>query len=170
MPANVYECMFLLDAGKVAGDQGATVKQIHAILEKNHAEVLASRPWAEQKLAYPIKKSNTSHKKGLYYLTAFRTEGTNLVNIEHDLALNETVIRSLVLRVETKLVEHVLRVAQDERALALITVNEPPPEEDLGGPSEERGPRRSPRRGTERAERAERTDKGDKGDKGDKNE
>ena len=41
-------------------DQGATVKQLHALLEKNHAEVLASRPWAEQKLAYPIKKGNTA--------------------------------------------------------------------------------------------------------------
>src|SRR5262249_49361556 len=161
MPANVYECMFLLNAGKVAGDQGATVKQLHAILEKNHAEVLASRPWAEQKLAYPIKKGNTAHKKGTYYLTCFRTEGKNLVNIEHDLSLNETVIRSLILKVETKLLEHVLRVAQDERALALITVNEPPPEEDLGAPTEERGPRRSPRRGADRAER------GDKGEKGD---
>jgi small subunit ribosomal protein S6 len=153
--------MFLLDAGKVAGDQGATVKQLHGILEKNHAEVLASRPWAEQKLAYPIKKGNTGHKKGLYYLACFRTDGQNLVNIEHDLSLNETVLRSLILKVEPKLVEHVLRVAQDERAMALQTVNEPPPEEDLGGPSEERGPRRSPRRGSDRG------DKGDKGDKGD---
>lgn len=166
MPANVYECMFLLDAGKVAGDQGATVKQIHAILEKNHAEVLASRPWADGlKLAYPIKKGNTLHKKGLYYLACFRTEGPNLVNIEHDLALNETVIRSLILRVETKLVEHVLRVAQDERAMALQTVNDAPPEEDLGGPSEERGPRRSPRRTP-----SDRGDRGDRGDHGDKAE
>jgi small subunit ribosomal protein S6 len=164
MPANVYECMFLLDAGKVAGDQGATVKQLHAILEKNHAEVLASRPWAEQKLAYPIKKGNAGHKKGLYYLACFRTEGPNLVNIEHDLTLNETVIRSLILRVEPKLVEHVLRVAQDERAMALQTVNEPPPEEDLGGPSEERGPRRSPRRGSDRGDKGDRGDRPDKGD------
>jgi small subunit ribosomal protein S6 len=145
MPANVYECMFLLDAGKVAGDQGAAVKQLHTLLEKNHAEVLASRPWAEQKLAYPIKKGNSAHKKGLYYLTAFRTEGTNLANIERDLSLNETVIRSMILRVDAKLIEHMLRVAQDERATCLQTVNEPPPEDDLGGPREDRGPRRFPR-------------------------
>lgn len=142
MPANVYECMFLLDINKMAGDQGGTVKQLHALLERNNAEVLASRPWAEQKLAYPVK----NHKKGLYHLTCFRTEGKNLVTIERDLALNETVLRSLILKIDPKLVKHMLEVAQDERAMALQTVNEPPPEEDLGGSTEERGPRRSPRR------------------------
>src|SRR6516165_6420498 len=70
MPANVYECMFLLDTNKVAGDVPAAAKQLHAILERNQAEVLASRPWDERRLAYPIN----GHKKGLYYLTYFRTE------------------------------------------------------------------------------------------------
>ena len=41
---NVYECMFLLDTNKVAGDVPAAAKQLHGILEKNQAEVLASRP------------------------------------------------------------------------------------------------------------------------------
>ena len=89
MPANVYECMFLLDTNKVAGDVPAAAKQLHAMLETNQAEILASRPWDERRLAYPIK----SHKKGLYYLTYFRTEGKNVVSIEHDFALNEMILR-----------------------------------------------------------------------------
>jgi small subunit ribosomal protein S6 len=142
MPANVYECMFLLDTNRVAGDHAGAAKQLHAILERNNAEVLASRPWEERKLAYPIK----NHKKGLYYLTYFRTEGKNLVNIEHDLQLNETVLRNMILRVDPKLVDMMLQVARDERAMALQTVNEPPADEDLGGGrEEERGPRRTPR-------------------------
>ncbi len=153
MPANVYECMFLLDTNKVAGDQAGTVKQLHGLLERNQAEVLASRPWAEQRLAYPVK----NHKKGLYHLTYFRTEGKNLASIERDLQLNETVLRSLILRIDPKLVELMLRVAQDERSgVALQTVNEPPPEEDLGQPGEERGPRRfSGRRPAEKEEKEE---------------
>ena len=142
MPANVYECMFILDTNKVAGDQAGVSKQVHTILEKNNAEVLASRPWAEQKLAYPIN----NHKKGLYYLTYFRTEGKNLVNIERDFQLNESVLRSLVLRIDAKLVDIMLTLARDERAMALQTVNAPPPEEDLGGDDADRGPRRSPPR------------------------
>jgi small subunit ribosomal protein S6 len=126
MPAAVYECMFLLDTNKVSNDVPAAVQKIHTMLEKNHCEILASRPWDERRLAYPIK----NHKKGLYYLTYFRTEGKNVVGIEHDCALNEAIIRMLVIHVDEKLVEAMLAMARDEHAVALQTVNEPPPDED----------------------------------------
>src|SRR5437764_3683640 len=122
MPANVYECMFLLDPNKVAGDVQAAAQQLHAVFERNHAEILASRPWDERRLTYPVK----GHKKGLFYLTYFRTEGKNLVNIERDCALNETILRSLVLRVDPKLEETMLNLALDEHALALQVVVEEP--------------------------------------------
>src|ERR1051325_853178 len=115
MAQNTYECMFLLDSNRVAGDIPAAAQQLHAILERNHAEILASRPWDERRLAYPIK----GHKKGLYYLTYFRTEAKNLLNIERDVALSELILRSLVLLVDPKMVELQLAVARDEHALAL---------------------------------------------------
>jgi small subunit ribosomal protein S6 len=145
MPANVYECMFLLDTNKVAGDQAAAAKQLHAILERNSSEVLASRPWEERRLAYPIR----GHKKGLYYLVYFRSDGKNIATLERDFQLNETILRFLVLHIDPKLVDTMLEVARDERAMALQTVNEPPDAEELGreGEGHERGPRRSgPRR------------------------
>jgi small subunit ribosomal protein S6 len=146
MPANVYECMFLLDTNKVAGDVPAAAKQLHAVLERNHAEVLASRPWDERRLAYPIN----GHKKGLYYLTYFRSEGKNIVGIERDCALTEVILRTLILKVDPKHVDIMLQLARDEHAVALQTVTEPPPEEDgLGGEDlheTDRGPRRGPRR------------------------
>jgi small subunit ribosomal protein S6 len=129
MAASVYECMFLLDTNKVAGDVGTAQKQLHALLERNHAEVLASRPWDERRLSFPVK----GHKKGLYYLTYFRTEGNNIVNFERDCALNEMILRQLVLHIEEKLVEPMLAVARTEHATALVTVNEPPEEEGMGG-------------------------------------
>ena len=146
MPANVYECMFLLDSNKVAGDVPAAAQQLHAILERNHAEVLASRPWDERRLAYPVK----GQKKGLYYLTYFRTEGKNLINIERDFALNETILRLLVIHIDPKLVDIMLALARDEHALALQSVTEPQPDDDLGlgGVDESDRPRR-PRRSLE---------------------
>ena len=141
MPANVYECMFLLDPNKVAGDVPTAAKQLHTLLERNHAEVLASRPWDERRLAYPIK----GHKKGLYYLTYFRTEGKNVVGIERDCALNETILRALILNVDPKLVDIMLTLARDEHALALQSVTAEPGEGNgEGGPEggEGRGPRR----------------------------
>lgn len=144
MPANVYECMFILDTGKVAGDQAAITKQLHTILERHSAEVLASRPWAEQKLTYQMG----THKKGLYYLTYFRTEGKNLSLIERDFRLNEAIIRNMIIRIEPQLVEAMLTLGRDEHAMALQTVTSPPPEEDLGAALDvpERGPRRGPPR------------------------
>ena len=136
MPANVYECMFLLDTNKVAGDVPGAAKQLHAILERNNAEVLASRPWDERRLAYPIK----SHKKGLYYLTYFRAEGPALSKIKQDFSLNEMILRSLILRIDPKLVDIMLQLAQDEHAVALQTVTEQPGEE--GEEAEGEGPHR----------------------------
>jgi small subunit ribosomal protein S6 len=120
MAANTYECMFLLDPTKIGGDVPAAAKQVEGILSKNQAEILASRQWDERRLAYPVK----GHKKGLYYLTYFRSEGKNLVNIERDCALNETILRTLFIRVHPKMVDDMLRVARDEHALALQAVPE----------------------------------------------
>lgn len=142
MPSNLYECMFLLDTNKVAGDVQATAKQLLAILEKHQAEVLASRPWDERRLSYPIR----GQKKGLYYLTYFRIESRNLSEIEHDVKLNETVLRNLVIKIHPKLEETMLTLARDERALALQAAAEEVPvegEEDRGE-DRPRRPRRQP--------------------------
>ena len=143
MPANVYECMFLLDTSKVAGDVPAAEKQLQSILERHHAEILASRPWDERRLAYPIK----NHKKGLYYLIYIRMDGKNLINIERDVALNEIILRSLVIRIDPKMVTLMLEVAKGEHAVALHNIAEEPGEETggMGGIMDETGPRRSKR-------------------------
>jgi small subunit ribosomal protein S6 len=143
MAANTYECMFLLDPSKVSGDGGSAAKQVEAILTKNHAEVLASRQWDERRLAYPVH----GQKKGLYYLTYFRSEGKNLVNIERDCALSEAILRYMTLRVHPKLVDTMLALARDEHALALHAVPEPVPSdgpvisEELDGPKQKRARR-----------------------------
>src|SRR5438128_5623580 len=121
MPANVYECMFLLDTNKVAGDVTSAAQQLRTLLERNQAEILASRPWDERRLAFPIG----GHKKGLYYLTYFRMDGKNLLNFERDIALNETILRLLVLRIDPKHVETLLAIAGDEHAFALEVAPEP---------------------------------------------
>jgi small subunit ribosomal protein S6 len=139
--------MFLLDTNKVAGDVPAAAQQLKQILERNHAEILASRPWDERRLAYPIK----GHKKGLYYLTYFKAEGKELKNIEHDFQLAELVLRHLVLHIDPKMVDIMLQLARDEHALALQSVHEPEGGEGGNGEAprgEDRGPRR-PRRGEE---------------------
>jgi small subunit ribosomal protein S6 len=142
MPLNVYEALLMLDTSKVAGDVPAVQQQLHAIMERNKVEVLASRPWDERRLAYPIR----GQKKALFYLIYFRSTGEHLVGIESDLKLNETVLRVMILRVETKLEETMLALARDPHALALqAVVEEPDDYSGGGGRDRDRGPRREPR-------------------------
>jgi small subunit ribosomal protein S6 len=115
LPANVYECLVLLNSNKYSADPAAMVGQLHGLLEKHHAEVLASRPWDERRLAYPIKGS----KKGTYYLLYFRTEGKNIQPLEHDFGLNEAILRYMPLRIDPKLVDTMLAMARDEHAFAV---------------------------------------------------
>jgi small subunit ribosomal protein S6 len=134
--------MFLLDPSKVSGDVAGAAKQVEVILAKNNAEILASRQWDERRLAYPVK----GQKKGLYYLTYFRSEGKNLVGIERDIALSEAILRYMALRVHPKLVDTMLALARDEHALALQAVPEAVPSdgpiiEDMDSPRPRR-PRR----------------------------
>lgn len=128
MPANVYECMFLLDTTKVAGDVGNAEKILRGILEKNHAEVLVSRPWDERRLSYPIK----NQKKGLYYLTYFSSEGANLREIERDCSLTEMILRMMVIKIHPKLVDTMLSVAKGEHAVALQNYQDAPDNEHIG--------------------------------------
>ncbi len=115
MARNVYEAMFLLDSGKTGGDWNAATKLVHGILERNHAEVLASRPWDERRLAYPI----SGHKKGMYFLIYFKAEGKALTQIDLDCRINETVMRQLILKVHPKLVDQLVAQA--------MAPHEPPP-------------------------------------------
>jgi len=119
--------MFLLDLNKVAGDIPGAAKQLQTVLERNHCEILASRVWSDTKLAYPVE----GHKKGLYYLMYFRTEGQNLAVIQNDFSLNEMILRMLVLRIDPKMVDQMLDMARNENAMALRTVQDTG-DDDLG--------------------------------------
>jgi small subunit ribosomal protein S6 len=147
MSSNLYEALIMLDTSKVASDLPAAQQQLHAIMERNKVEVLASRPWDERRLAYPVH----GQKKALYYLIYFRSTGEPLVAIEHDMKLNESVLRVMMLRIEPKLEETMLAIARDPHAMALQAVVDEPDDYMGGGGGgrdrdrdRDRGPRREP--------------------------
>lgn len=101
MATNVYECMLIFDSNKYAQDHAGVSGAISELVTKNGGEVLVSRLWNEQKLAYPIGH----HRKGTYWLTYFRLDSSKLTEINRALRINEAVLRSLTLKVEPRLVE-----------------------------------------------------------------
>lgn len=116
MPANVYECLFLLNTSRVAGDAASAEKQLHTMLEKHSCEILVSRPWDERRLSYPIKHQ----KKALYFLIYFRTDTKNLIELGRDFRLNEMILRHMVQRIPTKLVDTMVAAAKGEHLVQNI--------------------------------------------------
>jgi len=120
MPVKAYECLILLDSSKTVGGVDAVRTQLHTTLEKHGAEILASRPWDDRKLAYTISKQ----KKGLYYLTFFKMESTKVPTLEADFRLNETILRFLTSAIDPKWYQEMLEVAQTEGRYALMLMTD----------------------------------------------
>lgn len=107
---NVYECMFILDSNNYARDPSGVSGRIPKMVAQFGGEVLASRLWNEQRLAYSIK----GHRKGTYWLSYFRMDSTKLAAFRRACQLNEDIIRSLMLKVDPRLVETLVAHARGE--------------------------------------------------------
>lgn len=94
MAEYMYEGMFLIDSNRYAADPDGTQQAVLGMLTRVGANVVASRPWQEGKLCYPIE----GQRKGLYYLACFTMDGGNMTELTRLSKLNEVVLRQLVLR------------------------------------------------------------------------
>ena len=65
--------MFLLDANRYSRDAGGVTGRLNEMIEKVGGELLVSRLWAEQKLAYPI---NGQRKGCLLYTSPSPRDAT----------------------------------------------------------------------------------------------
>jgi small subunit ribosomal protein S6 len=131
MAQNVYECMVILDPNKYAQDPGGLGATIPNLVAKCGGEVLVSRLWQEQKLAYPIG----SHKKGAYWLTYFRLDSLKLAEFNQQLRITETVVRSLTLKVEPRLVDALVEHAKGGQRARPATEAAPAAAEMAGQPA-----------------------------------
>jgi small subunit ribosomal protein S6 len=102
--------MFILDPNRYARDPAGVGGQIPQMIEKCGGEVLASRLWNEQRLAYPIQ----GHRKGAYWLAYFSMEPAKVGKFNRACQLNENVLRNLTLKVEPRLVETLVAHARGE--------------------------------------------------------
>ncbi len=103
----VYEGLFLFDSNRYGRDPAGVPGAIDETIKNAGGEMLASRLWSEQKLAYPIN----GHRKGTYWLTYFRLGTDKLVGINREFQLNDSILRNLVLAVDDRLVEPLVQHA-----------------------------------------------------------
>ncbi|MCA9123286.1 MAG: 30S ribosomal protein S6 [Planctomycetaceae bacterium] len=101
MAQNFYECLYILDSNRYARDPNGISASIPEMIEGLEGEVLASRLWNEQRLAYPIN----GQRKGTYWLTYFRLDSTRLSEFNRACQLNENILRNLTLKVDPRLID-----------------------------------------------------------------
>jgi len=121
--------MVIFDPNKYAQNPSGLSATIPDLVGKCGGEVLVSRLWQEQKLAYPIG----SHKKGAYWLTYFRLDSLKLTEFNRELRINETVVRSLTLKVEPRLVDALVEHAKGGQRARPASEAAAAPQEVLAG-------------------------------------
>lgn len=102
--------MFIFNANAYARNPAAAQKAVEELLESADGEILASRLWNEQKLAFPIK----GHRKGAYWLTYARIESSRLAKLNRSTQLNDSILRHLFVKLEPRLVAPMVAVAKGE--------------------------------------------------------
>jgi small subunit ribosomal protein S6 len=124
--------MLIFDSNKYAQDMAGVSGTVNDYFTKAGGEVLVSRLWNEQKLAYPIGH----HRKGTYWLMYVRLDSSKLAEINSQLRINETVLRSLTLKVEPRLVDalvaHASGTARSRPAAEQPTAEQPAAAEEAG--------------------------------------
>jgi len=124
VPQNVYECMFIFNANAYARNPAGIAKAAEDLVESIGGEMLASRLWNEQKLAYPIK----GNRKGAYWLSYFRAESTEMSKFNRGCQLNDSILRHLSIRLDPRLVEPMVAVALGKAPAAATEEEEKPAE------------------------------------------
>jgi small subunit ribosomal protein S6 len=102
--------MVIFDANRYARDPQGLAERFQKIVAKFGGDVLVSRLWNEQKLAYPIK----NQRKGVYWLTYFRFDSTKLAEFRRACQLNDDILRSLVLKIDPRLIDALVAHAKGE--------------------------------------------------------
>ena len=105
-----YECLFLFDSNHYARDPGGVAATVQDLITNAGGEILVSRLWAEQRLAFPID----GHNKGTYWLVIFKLDTLKLKEINRTCQLNESLLRFLFTRLDARLVDALVAHAQEK--------------------------------------------------------
>ena len=92
---NSYESLFIVDVTKGEPVTDATVNKFLSLIEAN-AEVVDVAKWGKRRLAYAINDM----PEGYYVVATFKAEPTFPGELERLFNIDETIMRSMVIRLE----------------------------------------------------------------------
>ena len=115
---NSYECLFIVDVTKGETVTDATVNKFTSLIEAN-AEVVDVAKWGKRRLAYAINDM----PEGYYVVVTFKSAPEFPSELERLMNIDETVMRSLTLRLEYDAAEKkAAKIAAAEAAAAETAV------------------------------------------------
>ena len=128
-----YESLFLFDSNHYARDPGGIASSVQSMITDLGGEILVSRLWAEQRLAYPIN----GHQKGTYWLVYFKLDTQKLKELNRTCQLNEALLRFLFTRVDPRLVDALVAHAQEKVVVPIDQLERQPVGAAIGADDEE---------------------------------
>ena len=135
MAQNFYECMFIFNPNDYARDPNGVSGRVPKMVENCGGEILVSRLWNEQKLAYAIK----GHRKGTYWLSYFKMDSRRLAEFRRACQLNEDILRNLIIKIDPRLIETVVEHAKGTKVVPVTELGPvvgTAPDEDVEVPVE----------------------------------
>jgi len=91
-----YELVFIVHPEIEGDDLTTAVEAVKSLIERGGGEITKVEPWGLRRLAYPIQ----DQWEGQYVLMQFNLEPQGVSAFEHDLGLNEQIMRHLIVRME----------------------------------------------------------------------
>ena len=91
--SRLYEAMFIVDSAKAKEDYAKMEADCLGCLTRHGAEIVKAVKWDDRRLSYEIKKI----RRGTFILVHFNSEPENIGKMERQCALNESVLRVLIL-------------------------------------------------------------------------
>lgn len=133
MATGIYECLFLFDSNHYARDPGGVATSVQSMIADLGGEILVSRLWAEQRLAYPIN----GHNKGTYWLAYFRLDTLKLKELNRTCQLNESLLRFMFTKIDPRLIDALVVHAQEKVVVPIDALERQPVGVGVGADDEE---------------------------------
>ena len=92
---NYYETLFVVSPALGEEETKSVIEKFTALIAEN-GTVLSVNEWGKRRLAYPIEKLN----EGYYVVVNFQSEGNFPAELERLFGINDSIIRSIVIRLE----------------------------------------------------------------------
>ena len=119
---NFYESMFIVDVTGGEETLKSTIAKFVGLIENNAERVIEVNEWGKRRLAYPINDK----PEGYYVVVTFKADPEFPAEFERLANIDESILRSMVIRLENEPTVKVAEPATEETAPA---VEEAPVEE-----------------------------------------